>query len=82
MFKSAWFYLSVGKKEKSFHEKTLKRIPNILLIVCVGFFFIVKNDFATHCLYTKKCHLLIRNELIYTYFMNTSSMANLFMFRS
>lgn len=52
MFKSAWFHLSVGKKDKNYHEKkTLKLIKNILFWLC--FFFNVKNDFATHCLYTK-----------------------------
>lgn len=53
MFKSAWFYLSVGKKEKSFHEKNFKTNTKYSFDCVCGIFFIVKNDFATHCLYTK-----------------------------
>lgn len=35
MFKSVWFHLSVGKKDKNYHEKkTLKLIKNILFWLC------------------------------------------------
>lgn len=53
MFKSAWFHLSVGKKDKNYHEKKNFQTNNKYSFLVVFFFFIVKNDFATHCLYTK-----------------------------
>lgn len=65
MFKSAWFHLSVGKKDKNYHEKkkTLKLITNILFWLC--FFFHCKewlcNSLSVHksVIHLKEMHLHI-----------------------
>lgn len=65
MFKFVWFYLSVGKKEKSFYEKILKWILNIFLIVCVVFFYC--KEWFCNLLFLYEKVLFVNKKWIYIY---------------